>query len=101
MKQIVLAIGAIAVLNAQDKAIDTQRSSITIHVGKAGLISAAGHEHWVSAPISSGKYNASESPHIEFTVTAAKLEVKPDPKVSAKDQAEIQKDMHEMTLESA
>ena len=39
---------------AQDTAIDVQRSTITIHVGKAGLLSAAGHDHWINAPISSG-----------------------------------------------
>ena len=36
---------------AQERAIDTQRSTITIHVGKAGLLSMAAHEHWVSAPV--------------------------------------------------
>ncbi len=39
---------------AQEKAIDTQRSTITIHVGKSGLLSAAAHDHTVNAPISSG-----------------------------------------------
>jgi hypothetical protein len=41
-------------LLAQERPIDAQRSSITIHVGKAGLLSAAAHEHWVNAPIASG-----------------------------------------------
>jgi polyisoprenoid-binding protein YceI len=83
---------------AQDKPMDIERSSITVHVGKAGLLSAAGHEHWVSAPISSGTIGDAR---VEFTVDAAKMRVKPDPKVSAKDQAQIQKDMEEMTLEPA
>jgi hypothetical protein len=39
---------------AQEIAIDTQRSTITIHVGKSGLLSAAAHDHTISAPISSG-----------------------------------------------
>ena len=38
---------------------------------------------------------------VEFTVDAAKMKVKADPKVNAKDQAQIQKDMEEMTLEPA
>lgn len=38
-------------------------------------------------------------PRIEFTVQAAALMVKPDPKVDAKTQATIQLDMEEMTLE--
>jgi hypothetical protein len=88
-------------LAGQDKAIDIKRSTITVHVGKAGLFSAGGHEHWVNAPISSGLMNDSDPPHVEFRVDASRMEVKPDPKVDAKAQAEIQRDMQEMTLESA
>ena len=93
-----LAIAASAA--AQDAAIDTQRSTITIHVGKAGLFSVAGHEHWINAPLSSGTIRESPDPHVEFTVETAKMTVKPDPKVDAKTQADIQKDMEEMTLET-
>jgi polyisoprenoid-binding protein YceI len=88
-------------LAAQDRSIDVERSTITIHVGKAGLLSAAGHEHWVTAPISSGAINDSNAPRVEFTVETAKMRVKPDPKVDAKTEAQIQKDMEEMTLETA
>src|SRR5258708_7758960 len=90
-------------LSAQDKTsvIDVQRSVITIHVGKAGLLSAAGHEHWVNAPISSGVIGDSGTPHVEFKVATAKMAVKRDPKVDEKDHAQIQKDMEEMTLETA
>jgi hypothetical protein len=50
---LVFSLPAMAQENAQEKAraIDTQRSTITIHVGKAGLFSMAAHEHWVSAPL--------------------------------------------------
>jgi hypothetical protein len=34
-----------------------QRSTITVHVGKAGVFSVAGHEHWVNAPIAAGVLN--------------------------------------------
>jgi len=85
---------------AQDAAIDVQRSTITIHVGKAGLLSAAGHDHTISARISSGTIRESPAPHVEFTVETAKMTVQPDPKVDAKTQATIQKDMGEMTLET-
>jgi polyisoprenoid-binding protein YceI len=80
--------------------MDTTRSTITIHVGKAGLLSAAGHEHWVTAPISAGLVNESES-RVEFTVETAKMRVKPDPKIDAKTEAQIQKDMEDMTLDIA
>jgi len=91
---------ALATASAQDKTIDVDASTITIHVGKAGLFSAAGHEHWVNAPISAGTFSASDPLHVEFKVDAARMAVKPDPKVDAATQAQIQKDMQEMTLES-
>lgn len=95
---VVFAFAALAA--AQDTPIDTQRSTITIHVGKAGLLSAAGHEHWVNAPIAFGTIRESDPPHVEFTVETASMIVKPDPKVDAKTQAQIQKDMEDMTLET-
>ena len=93
-------LAVIAVAAAQDTPIDVQRSTITIHVGKAGLFSAAGHDHTINAPLSSGTIRESPSPRVEFTVETAKMTVKPDPKVDAKTQAEIQKDLEEMTLET-
>jgi polyisoprenoid-binding protein YceI len=91
---------AVSILAAQDRAIDPERSTITIHVGKAGLLSAAGHEHWINAPISSGLVNETSS-RVEFTVETAKMRVKADPKIDAKTEAQIQKDMEEMTLDIA
>lgn len=87
-------------LMAQDRAIDTQRSTITIHVGKSGLLSAAAHDHTIDAPIFFGTIRESGTPHIEFIVKTARMTVKPDPKVDAKTQATIQTDMEEMTLET-
>src|SRR5579862_7883858 len=94
------AVVAAAPLVAQEKAIDTLRSTITIHVGKSGLLSAAAHDHTVTAPISSGAILESGTPHIEFRVETAKMTVQPDPKIDAKDQATIQTHMEEMTLET-
>jgi polyisoprenoid-binding protein YceI len=85
---------------AQEKAIDTQRSAITIHVGKSGLLSAAAHDHTVNAPISSGTIVESGAARIEFRIETAKMKVKPDPKIDAKDQATIQTHMEELTLET-
>jgi len=92
------AVGIVAA--AEDSNIDLRRSTIAIHVGKAGLFSAAAHEHWIIAPISSGTLRESPVPHVDFTVETAKMTVKPDPKVDAKTQATIQKDMEDMTLET-
>ena len=83
-------------LFGKDHAIDTGRSKITIHVGKSGLFSAAGHEHEVSAPIAEGAIADSGPGRIWFRVEAAKMAVLPE-----KDQAAVQKDMQEKVLESA
>lgn len=93
-------IVAITAASAQDKTIDVEASTITIHVLKAGLFAAAGHEHWVNAPISAGTFNGTDPPSVEFKVDAKRMAVKPDPKIDAGTQAQIQKDMQEMTLES-
>jgi polyisoprenoid-binding protein YceI len=87
-------------LMAQERAVDGQRSTITVHVGKSGLLSAAAHDHTIHAPISSGTIRESTAPHIEFTIETAKMTVKPDPKIDANDQATIQTHMEEMTLET-
>jgi len=100
LKLTVALLAFCAMAAAQDTPIDVQRSTISIHVGKAGLLSAAGHEHTTAAPISSGIIRESADPHVEFTVETAKMTVMPDPKVDAKTQAQIQKDMEEMTLET-
>jgi polyisoprenoid-binding protein YceI len=84
----------------QGRPLDTQRSTITIHVAKSGLLSAAAHNHTVDAPVSSGTIRESPDPHIEFTVETAKMTVRPDPKIDAKDQATIQTHMEELTLET-
>jgi polyisoprenoid-binding protein YceI len=85
---------------AQERAIDTQRSTIVIHVGKSGLLSAAAHDHTIEAPISSGSIRESPAPHVEFTVETAKMTLRPDPKVDPKTELTIQKDMEETTLEA-
>ena len=100
MKHSALMFAVAATVFAQDTPIDTAHSTITIHVLKAGLLSAAGHDHWVDAPISSGTIRESP-PSVEFTVETARMKVKPDPKLDAKTQAQIQKDMEEMALDTA
>jgi polyisoprenoid-binding protein YceI len=85
---------------AQTKMIDIRRSTVTIHVGKEGLFSAAGHDHWVSAPITSGEISDTGARFVNFTVDASRLMVKPDPKVNQKDEAEIQATMQQKVLES-
>jgi hypothetical protein len=67
------------VASATNRPVDVHNSTIRIHVEKAGLFSAAGHEHWVSAPIDQGSLDDSEpSAHIAFIVQARNLMVEPD-----------------------
>lgn len=97
-----IASGFPGVAAESGKAIDTERSSITIHVGKAGIFSAAAHEHWVTAPIVSGTLDdAGAAPGVRFVVDASKVSVKPDTRVSDKDQAEVQSNMQNKVLESS
>ncbi len=97
---VAVIVAALPLMAQQDRPIDTGRSTITIHVGKSGLFSAAAHDHTIDAPIASGTIRESGAPHIEFTVEAAKMTVRSDPKVDAKTQATIQADMEDMTLEA-
>ena len=87
---------------AAEKAIDSQRSSLTIHVGRAGLLSAAGHEHTIKAPIESGSVDdTNSSPSVRMTVAAGRLEVTPDAKLSTADLTEVQSNMQSKVLESS
>jgi polyisoprenoid-binding protein YceI len=79
-------------MSAQQHNVDTQKSTLTIHVGKTGAFSALGHEHEVRAPIHSGTADTGSHPAVEIHVNARELRVigKDD---SQKDRAEVQKTM--------
>jgi polyisoprenoid-binding protein YceI len=79
-------------VSAQQHNVDTQKSTLTIHVGKTGAFSALGHEHEVRAPIHSGTADTGSHPAVEIHVNARELRVigKDD---SEKDRAEVQKTM--------
>jgi polyisoprenoid-binding protein YceI len=79
-------------VGAQQHNIDTQKSTLTIHVGKTGVFSGLGHEHEVRAPIHSGTADTGSHPAVEIHVEARALRVigKDEPE---KDRAEVQKTM--------
>jgi polyisoprenoid-binding protein YceI len=79
-------------LSAQQHSIDTQKSKLTIHVGKTGAFSALGHEHEVGASIQSGTADTGSHPSVDVQVDARELRVigKDEPE---KDRAEVQKTM--------
>src|SRR5260370_21079004 len=83
--------GALGV-SAQQHNIDTQKSTLTIHVGKTGIFSGLGHEHEVSAPIHNGTADTGANPAVEVHVDARALRVI-DKGESEKDRAEVQKTM--------
>ena len=82
-------------VSAQQHSIDTQKSTLTIHVGKTGVFSALGHEHEVRAPIHDGTADTGAHPAVEVHVDAPELLVigKDEPE---KDRAEVQKTMLEV-----
>lgn len=79
-------------LRAQQHSIDTQHSTITIHVGKTGMFSGLGHEHEITAPIHSGTAEEGSHPSVEVRVNARELRVtgKDEPE---NDRADVQKTM--------
>jgi polyisoprenoid-binding protein YceI len=79
-------------VSAQQHTVDTQKSALTIHVGKTGAFSGFGHEHEVSAPIHSGTAETGPHPAVEIHVNARELRVI-DKGDSEKDRAEVQKTM--------
>ena len=62
-------------VSAQQHNIDTQKSTLTIHVGKTGVFSALGHEHEVRAPIHNGTADTGAHPAVEVHVDARELRV--------------------------
>ena len=85
---------------ATDRKIDIDHSTLKIHVGKAGLFSAAGHEHWVTAPFGGGSLYDGDAPKVAFTVDARKLTVVQDDKLTAEQQGEVERTMHARVLDS-
>jgi polyisoprenoid-binding protein YceI len=76
---------------SSQKAIDTERSVLTVRVYKTGLLSALGHEHEIRASIQKGTFDEGKNT-VEFVVDARTLRVL-DSDVSEKDRTEIQSTM--------
>ena len=79
-------------LSAQERAIDTKQSTLTIHVGKTGMLSALGHEHEIRGVIDSGSADTGAHPSVEVHVNARALKVI-DTEESDKARAEVQSTM--------
>lgn len=77
---------------AEARAIDASRSSLTIHVGKAGIFSGLGDTHEVAAPLEVGTLELSPRQSVQLKFDARKLRVL-DPKLSAEKRAQVQETM--------
>src|ERR1051326_6917390 len=75
----------------EQHAIDKQKSAMTVHVSRSGVLSAFGHDHEIAAPIASGSVDTAAR-HVELRVESAALKVR-DPKSSEKERADVQKTM--------
>jgi polyisoprenoid-binding protein YceI len=76
---------------AQQQTIDTGKSSMTVSVYKAGVLSALGHDHEIAAPIAGGTVDA-KAKHVEVRVKAGAMKVR-DSSGSEKDHEQIQSTM--------
>ena len=87
----VIALGGTTWIDAEPLRIDTAKSVVTIGVKKAGVLSALGHDHEISAPLTSGTVDTAAHA-VELRFRAAALAVR-DRGVSDKDRSEIQDTM--------
>jgi polyisoprenoid-binding protein YceI len=87
----ILILSSFWPLSAQSHPIDTVHSEMTVRVYKAGVLSAFGHDHEISAPIAGGSVDASQH-KVELYIRTGALRVQ-DAKASEKDRAEIQATM--------
>lgn len=94
-RSVVLAAASLLCIlgvSAQQHNIDTQKSTLTIYVGKTGAFSGLGHEHEVRAPIQGGTADTGSHPAVEIHVDARALRVI-DKDDSEKNRAEVQQTM--------
>lgn len=85
------ALAAVACigLGAQSRAIDAQRSTLTVFAYKSGLFSAFADDHIIRAPIAGGSISDTGTLAVEIKVRSADL-VALDPNLSASKRAEVQ-----------
>jgi len=75
--------------SAEQRALDTQRSTITVHVFKSGLFRALADDHVIQAALVDGSLDDSATPRVELIVAANQMRVL-DPGLSPKDRSDVQ-----------
>jgi len=86
---IVCGLASAAPGSAEDRSIDTQRSTVTVRVFKSGLFRAFADDHIIQAPLAEGSLDDSATPHVQIVIDARRMRVL-DPGLSAKDRQEVQ-----------
>jgi polyisoprenoid-binding protein YceI len=104
LNKLALAILAIGVcfgpnsLSAQSKAIDVNKSTLTVRVFKTGAFSAFAHDHEIQAPIEEGKIEEGPAQaSVQLRVDSRKMRVL-DPEISVGKRAEIQHTMQSASV---
>ncbi len=77
---------------SEKRAIDVNHSRVTVRVYKAGLFSAFGDDHEISAPIAEGTVDDSSNPSVQLRFEAAKIRVL-DPQLAPDKRTEVQRTM--------
>jgi len=85
-------VAATAVLSAENRPIDAERSTLTVLVYKSGLFSAFADDHVIRAPIAGGSISTDPPLAVEVSVRSANLHVL-DPTLAADKRAEVQSRM--------
>lgn len=92
LAQMVLAVaftlGAALQATAQPRAIDTERSTVTIYAYKSGLFSAFAHNHEIRAPIARGFVSEAAPPSVAIAIRTADMEVL-DPTLAPRRRQEV------------
>ncbi len=84
-----IVISAATRASGADQVIDTDRSTITIHVFKSGVFRAFADNHEIQALIKEGSVDEGKNPGVKLVVDAGRMRVL-DPGLSPKDRNEVQ-----------
>jgi polyisoprenoid-binding protein YceI len=71
-----ISVATAASLSAADQPIDIRQSSVTIYVGKTGLLSTFADNHVISAPLASCAISETAPLHVALAVNATDLVVR-------------------------
>jgi YceI-like domain len=84
-----LALGVSAPVRAENRPINTERSTLTVMVYKSGFFSAFADDHVIRAPIASGSISTDAPLGVDISVPSASLTVL-DPSLPANKRSEVQ-----------